>query len=59
MLLAMAGAALFSGCGDLEPKSRCCFFYDDYLSLTCPEHGTPDYEKDHPCLQKVSVAAGV
>ena len=52
MLLAMAGAALFSGCGDLEPQDTLLFFYDDYLSLTCPEHGTPDYEKDHPCLQK-------
>ena len=52
MLLAMAGAALFSGCGDLEPQDTLLFFYDDYLSLTCPEHGTPDYEKVQACLQK-------
>ena len=52
MLLAMAGAALFSGCGDLEPQDTLLFFYDDYLSLTCPEHGTPDYEKVQACLQR-------
>ena len=52
MMLAMAGAALFSGCGDLEPQDTLLFFYDDYLSLTCPEHGTPDYEKVQACLQK-------
>lgn len=52
MLLAMAGAALFSGCGDLEPQDTLLFFYDDYLSLTCSEHGTPDYEKVQACLQR-------
>lgn len=52
MLLAIAGAALFSGCGDMEPQDTLLSFYDDYLSLTCPEHGTPDYEKVQACLRR-------
>ena len=51
MLLAMAGAALFSGCGDLEPQSRCCFFTTTICRSPVPSTA-PDYEKDHPCLQR-------
>ena len=51
-LLAVATVALLSGCNKQAPEAFLFDFYDNYLTLSCSEYDTPDYEQVQNCLHQ-------